>query len=140
MMLLFERCGQPKAYVALAKAVAEDESGKPRFLSEWEDKAHAGEKLELPEWWNDPFVQEWLALPPRLTDQDLRGVLYVSREHAPLITPEDRLSSDAAEVLSALIEHPDMAVNLAARLASIARAELSVIMDRLLEHARREQE
>ena len=139
-MLLFERCGQPKAYAALAKAVAEDESGKPRFLSEWEDKAHAGEKLELPEPWSDPFVEEWLALPPRLADQDLRGVLYVSREHAPLITPEDRLSSDAAEVLSALTEHPDMAANLTARLVSIPRAELSVIMDRLLEHARREQE
>jgi predicted KAP-like P-loop ATPase len=139
-MLLFERCGQPKAYAALAKAVAEDESGKPCFLSEWEDRAHAGEKLELPEWWSDPFVEEWLVLPPRLADQDLRGVLYVSREHAPLITPEDRLSSDAAEVLGALIEHPDMAANLTARLVSIPRLELSVIMDRLLEHARREQE
>src|SRR6266567_9576312 len=107
-MLLFERSGNPKAYGELTKAVNADEQGKPRFLSEWEDKAHAGEKVELNEPWNDPFVEEWLALSPRLADQDLRGILYVSREHAPLITPEDRLSSDAAEVLGALLEHPDM--------------------------------
>jgi hypothetical protein len=45
-------------------------------------------------------------------DLDLRGVLYVSREHAPLITPEDRLSSEAAELLTAILQHPDMSMSL----------------------------
>jgi predicted KAP-like P-loop ATPase len=139
-MLLFERCGHPKAYAALTKAVTENEQGKPGFLSDWEAKAHAGQALELEEPWNDPFIEEWLALPPRLGDRDLRGVLYVSREHAPLITPEDRLSSDAAEVLNALLEHPDMAASVADRFAAIQRTEMTVIMDRLLDHARQEQE
>jgi predicted KAP-like P-loop ATPase len=139
-MLLFERCGNPKAYAELTKAVTEDPHGKPQFLSEWEAKAQAGEKPDLREAWGDPFVEEWLALPPRLADRDLRGVLYVSREHAPLVTPEDRLSSNAAEVLSALLEHPDMAGNVAPRLAAIQRSEMTIIMDRLLDQARLEQE
>jgi predicted KAP-like P-loop ATPase len=139
-MLLFERCGNPKAYSALIAAVSEDEHGKPRFLSEWEEDAAAGKKLELTAPWDDPFVEEWLMLPPRVADLDLRGVLYVSREHAPLITPEDRLSSNSAEVLGALMQHPDMAESLKSKIADITPAEKSVIMDRLLERARQEQE
>lgn len=141
-MMLFERCGDSKAYSALTKAVSEDRDGKAHFLAEWEDKALSGEALSLePPWDTDPnFVLEWLKVPPRLADMDLRGVLYVSREHAPLITPEDRLSSDAAQLLVALVEHPDMAEDLRANLTKISRPELSIVMDRLLGHARQEQE
>lgn len=139
-MLLFERSGSAAAYTALAKAVAEDTNGKPGFLAEWEDKANKGEKLELAPPWEDPFVIEWLRLPPQLADLDLRGILYVSREHAPLIMPRDRLSSEAAVLLAALIEHPDMADSLKVRLNGLTRPELSVIMDQLLERAGREQE
>ena len=55
---------------------------KPRFLSEWEKTALTGEELILDEPWDDPFIREWLTIPPRLANLDLRGVLYVSREHA----------------------------------------------------------
>ncbi len=139
-MLLFERLGNPNAYAALTKAVSENSSGKPDFLSEWEEKANAGEELPLQAPWDDPFVREWLTLPPKIADRDLRGVLYVSREHAPLITPQDRLSSEAAELLNALLEHPDMAADLKDRLSKVPKAEITVIMDRLLDQARQEQE
>jgi len=139
-MLLFERLGNPKAYAALTKAVTENSYGKPVFLSEWEEKANAGQELELQAPWDDPFVREWLTLPPKIADRDLRGVLYVSREHAPLITPQDRLSSEAAELLSALLEHPDMAASVKDRLSKVPKAEITVIMDRLLDRARQEQE
>jgi predicted KAP-like P-loop ATPase len=139
-MLLFERCGDPKAYAALAKAVAEDPQGRPTFLTEWEDAAQSGKELKPNEPWQDPFVTEWLALPPRLADKDLRGVLYVSREHAPMMTPEDRLSSEGAALLTALLSEPDMASEVRERLKVLTRAELAVIMDRLLEAARGEQE
>lgn len=139
-MLLFERLGNPKAYAELTKAVAENDQGKPAFLSAWEETANAGQKLELVAPWDDPFIQEWLTLSPRLADLDLRGVLYVSREHAPLITPEDRLSSEAADLLSGLLEHPDMASGLKDRLTKVPRPEMTVIMDRLLDRARQEQE
>jgi predicted KAP-like P-loop ATPase len=139
-MLLFERCGQPKAYDALAKAVAADAQGRPAFLAGWEEAAHKGALPELAQPWDEPFVREWLALPPRLADKDLRGVLYVSREHAPIMTPEDRLSSDGAEVLEALLAQPDMATTLKGRLTQLARSEIAVIMGRLLDVARQEQE
>jgi predicted KAP-like P-loop ATPase len=139
-MLLFERLGNPKAYATLTKAVTENSSGKPTFLADWEEKANAGLELVLEEPWDDPFVSEWLSLAPTIADHDLRGALYVSREHAPLITPQDRLSSEGAELLSALLEHPDMAASLKDRLSKVPKAEMIVIMDRLLDRARQEQE
>ncbi|SFW13201.1 Predicted P-loop ATPase, KAP-like [Pseudomonas sp. NFACC19-2] len=139
-LLLFERLGNPAAYQELMGKVAASEGGRPSFLGEWEEKANTGKSFELEPLWDDEFFREWLTLPPALADVDLRGALYVSREHAPLITPEDRLSSEAAELLSALLQHPDMAGSLIPRLAKVARGESSVIMDRLLTRAHQEQE
>ncbi|HWR53966.1 MAG TPA: P-loop NTPase fold protein [Bryobacteraceae bacterium] len=139
-MLLFERVGNAKAYEALVKAVTHSSEGKPAFLTEWEEKANAGKELDLPSPWDGEFVKEWLTLPPTLGDRDVRGVLYVSREHAPLITPQDRLSSEAAELLTALLQTPDVASTLKGRLMKVPRAEITVIMDRLLDRARQEQE
>lgn len=139
-LLLFERLGNPKAYAELVAAVSASDTGKPAFLAEWEEKANAGNDFALKAPWDDSFVKEWLTLPPMLADKDLRGTLYVSREHAPLITPEDRLSSEAAELLTALLQHPDMAVNLKDRLVRVPRTETTVMMDRLLDRARQEQE
>jgi predicted KAP-like P-loop ATPase len=139
-MLLFERLGNPKAYEALIKAVTQSAEGKPAFLAEWEEKANAGKDVELPSPWDGEFVKEWLALPPTLAERDLRGVLYVSREHAPLITPQDRLSSEGAELLTALLQTPDVASTLKGRLMKVPRAEITIIMDRLLDRAREEQE
>ncbi|UPJ81119.1 ATPase [Bradyrhizobium sp. 183] len=139
-LLLFERIGDTAAYADLVKHVSADAEGKPTFLKGWEEDATAGRELDMKAPWTGEFVKEWLALAPALHDTDLRGALYVSREHAPLITPEDRLSSDAAELLSALLDHPDVASNLKDRLSRVARIETTVMMDRLLERARKEQE
>lgn len=139
-LLLFERLGNPKAYAALMAAVSASATGRPEFLLEWEAQANAGGSLTLEPPWDEPFVLEWLTLPPRLAELDLRGALYVSREHAPLITAEDRLSSDAAELLAGLLQHPDMAESFATQLAKLPRNETTVLMDRLLERARAEQE
>lgn len=139
-LLLFERLGNPKAYAQLITAASGSEAGNPSFLAEWEEKVNAGQDLRLEAPWDDPFVREWLTLPPALADKDLRGALYVSREHAPLITPEDRLSSEAADLLSALLQHPEMASSLSERLTRLPRTESTVLMDRLLDRARQEQE
>ena len=139
-MLLFERCAATSAYEALTAAVNNDDEGKPRFLAAWEDEALAGQEPELEEPWDHPFIGEWLTVPPRLADIDLRGVLYVSREHAPLVTPEDRLSSEAAVLLGAILEQPEMASAMHERLALVPRPEMTVIMDRVLERARQIQE
>lgn len=139
-LMLFERSGNPKAYEELMKAVASHKQGKPAMLQEWEESLKQGKALTLPQPWEHPFVKDWLALPPALADKDLRGAIYVSREHAPIITDEDRLSSEAAELLAALLEMPDMAYQLRERLATIAPLEITVLMDRLLDRASTEQE
>jgi predicted KAP-like P-loop ATPase len=139
-MLLFERCAPSAAYDALTKAVTGSADGIPAFLKPWEDQVEAGETPDLKAPWDDPFILEWLALSPHLGEHDLRGILYVSREHAPLITPEDRLSSEGAELLTALIETPDLADKLRDRLARLPRPEIAIIMDRVLGRAQREQE
>lgn len=139
-MLLFERCVSPAAYSKLTQAVIADSEGKPRFLADWEDKANAGHELKLDTPWDDPFFREWLTVPPRLANIDLRGILYVSREHSPLISAEDRLSSQSAELLAALLQLPDMAGTHKAKLMSVPRPELGIMMDRVLAHAQTEQE
>ncbi|MFB8924429.1 P-loop NTPase fold protein [Xanthomonas arboricola pv. juglandis] len=139
-LMLFERLGDSKAFADLVSKVSTSDNGKPAFLAEWEKSAIAGAEFALQDPWKAPFIEEWLRLPPALSDIDLRGALYVSREHAPLISPEDRLSSDAAEVLTALLTQPEMAGSLKARLSGLARAETTVLMDRVLEKARQEQE
>ncbi len=139
-LLLFERLGSPQAFAELMAKVGASETGKPTFLAEWEEKITAGQNVEPPAPLDDPFFMEWLTLPPALADTDLRGALYVSREHVPLITPEDRLSSEAAELLTALLGYPEMAASLKKRLVVVPRTEMTVIMDRLLDRARQEQE
>ncbi len=139
-MLLFERIGNPKAYEELIKAVTESSLGRPTFLAEWEENAKAGKTFALSSAWDSPFVREWLTLQPTLAERDLRGVLYVSREHAPLITPQDRLSSDSAELLTALLKVPDVAATHKSSLSKLPHSEITVIMDRLLDRAREEEE
>ena len=139
-MLLFERCALPTAYGMLATQVNNDAEGKPRFLADWEDRALAGADIELDEAWDDPFIREWLTVSPRLAEKDLRGVLYVSREHAPLITPEDRLSSEGAEVLTAILDHPEMAEALQEQIAQMPRPETTIMMDKILERSLQVQE
>ena len=138
-MLLFERCAPPAAYNELTQRVNNDIEGKPRFLEAWEDETDNFGELVQEESWKDPFILEWLTIAPRLAEIDLRGVLYVSREHAPLVSAEDRLSSEGVELLGAILEFPQGAVELGEKLVALPRLETSVIMDRLLEQARKEE-
>jgi predicted KAP-like P-loop ATPase len=90
----------------------------------------------IPERWATGFPKEWLALPPRLADIDMRGALYVSREHLPILTVEDGMSSTAVELLNALKEHPGEAAALTDRLGMLNGPEQARIFDRLLDIAR----
>ena len=139
-LLLFERLGSSGTYAKLTSQVTESVDGKPVFLKDWEEAAQAGEEFDLPQEWDIPFMKEWLGLRPSFHSVDLRGALYVSREQAPLITPEDKLSADAAEILTALLEQPQMADSLKERIGTLQKVEITVLMDRLLEQARRFQE
>jgi predicted KAP-like P-loop ATPase len=139
-LLLFERLASPAAYASLTGAVGSALDGKPAFLEPWESAAAKSEPFDPGDPWNTPFIREWLALPPALADTDLRGALYVGREQAPLITAADRLSSVAADLLSALLDSPEEAHAIAAELAELPPAEVTIMMDRVLARARQEQE
>ena len=139
-LLLFERLCTPLAYDDLLNKVGAGDTGKPSFLATWESDAMAGKEFDLSPPYSDPFFKEWLTLSPPLADVDLRGALYVSREHAALISTDDRLSSEAAQLITALLKHPDLASQLAGRLAKVPRTELMAIMDRVLDRARQQQD
>lgn len=139
-MLLLERCAPPKAFSEIASEVMKSADGRANLLQSHEAAIKSG-KADLPAPWNDAFLQEWLALPPLLANEDLRGVLYVSREHAPLITPEDRLSPEAVAVLAGLLDNPAMAAtsSMRSKLADLSAPERATIMQHALLRARQEQ-
>lgn len=138
-LLLFERLGDPSAYADLISKASAHDQGHPEFLAKWENDVSSGKSIELEKPWDAPFVEEWLALQPQIGNVDIRGALYVSREHTPLILPEDRLSSEAAGLLEALLTEPRMARSILSEIKGLGRSETSIIMDRLLDRARREQ-
>jgi len=140
-ILLFERCGNRRAYDELRKAVNEDSDGRAHFLSDMESAVQEGKELTCSDAWQEDkaFVREWLKLPPNLADVDLRAVLYISRDHAPLITPDDQLTSEGAEVLKLLVEFPKLSGKYQERLNNLLPSDTTIIMDKLLEMARQEQ-
>ena len=140
-MLLFERCADVRAHVELISAINDGDEGKPRFLAHWEARAQAGQPLaDLPSEWDSPFVRDWLALQPSFADMDLRPVVYVSREHLPIVTPTDQLSRNAAEILEALLGVERISGPLKERLEGISGHEITLIMHRLMVKARQIQE
>lgn len=140
-MLLLERCAPPKAFTEIASEVMKSADGRATFINAHEAAIKSGKAADLPAPWNEPFLQEWLALSPLLAIEDLRGVLYVSREHAPLITPEDRLSPEAVAVLTGLLGNPAMAAtaSMKPKIAELTPLERATIMQNLLLRARQEQ-
>lgn len=137
-MLLFERAGPPKVYAQLLAEINNSEHGKPASLATLEKAALKGsEELKLEKDWDVPFVREWLTLAPELADQDLRGLVYVSREQIPIVTAADRLSSEAVGLLEGLSKLTTAAsAQLAERLRALPQHELSAIAERLIARAR----
>lgn len=138
-MLLFERCGNPAAHQRLTEAVSRSADGRPAFLGPWEQAVRRGDDLALDAPWDDPFTREWLGLDPELAAADLRGVLYVGREHIQIVTPQDRLSAAGAGVLEGLLASPEHASSLTADIRALPRQDVDLIMDRLLATAGIEQ-
>lgn len=140
-MLLFERCAGEKAYADLISRINNDPDGKPRFLKPHEEKAAAGKALENPPTdWETDFVSKWLAMSPLLADHDLRPAVHVSREHLPIITAADSLSTEAVELLNGLLKMTQPNKMFKDRLSKLNTREINLIMDRLLGEAKQIQE
>jgi predicted KAP-like P-loop ATPase len=140
-MLLFERCGTADTYARLVKEVNESADGKPVFLKPWEEAVSKGQDPELPAEWNSAFNKNWLGLAPLFSELDMRPVVYVSREHMPIITAADQLSSNAADLLRGLLEvRTGVVSHLVSKLKQCGRAELDIMMERLLVRAKQASE
>ena len=136
-MLLFERCGSDKAYAELITAINESDDGKAAFLAPLEEGAVKDPSaLKLEGEWNNTFVREWLTLDPPLSDVDLRGIVYVSRERLPVISAADRLSSEGAGLLEALVKLASPSPALGEKVKALPAHELSLISERILARAR----
>lgn len=136
-MLLFERCGDESAYSALVKEISERDDGKPITLKPWEEAVAKGEDPQLKAPWDNDFTRDWLALPPVLHDSDLRAVVYVGREHLPIISRADQLSEEAANLLEALLAIKQApAKEFINKLKAVSKRELSVIMEKLIARAK----
>lgn len=138
-LLIFERSDNSKAYAELTSAAANHEEGKPEFLREWEEDLREGKAIEFPANWQGPFIRSWLELEPALADEDLRGALYVSREHAPMVSRDDRLSAEAAVLLAALLKTPAVSKQLQPQVNVLSKADLALLMSRILEKAKKEE-
>ncbi|PRB41699.1 ATPase [Arthrobacter sp. MYb23] len=139
-LLLFERLAPTAAYTALSSSVSASPNGEPSILADWEQSLAAGKEPALTDPWDAPFIREWLQLAPPLAATDLRGALYVSREHAPLEISGGRLSAEGSRILAALLSNPDMADALKEDFRALPPTDLSEILDKLLSVAQQEQE
>ncbi|MEQ1670705.1 MAG: P-loop NTPase fold protein, partial [Hyphomicrobium sp.] len=137
-MLLFERSGKDTSYRRLVSAVNESDEGKPTFLGDWEKAIRKGEAPPaLEAGWDDEFSKSWLALEPAFSDLDLRAVVYVSRDHLPIITAADQLSAEGINILEGLLAIVTAeSRDLTEQLKLLAPREVQQILSRLLQKAR----
>ncbi len=139
-MLLFERCGDTKCYKDILNSITNSDNGKIDFLEEWEQAISKGQDPDLEEHWKGDFEQSWLRLDPMLSDIDLRGILYIGREHSPIITAEDKLSAEALDILKALSSTPGTAKALLPKIKVLSKADLREVSGKILKSASRVQE
>jgi predicted KAP-like P-loop ATPase len=115
-------------------STANPKSGKPKAAPV--DAAAAAQPQNRPGW-DEDFAKEWLALAPPISDVDMRGAMYVSREHLPVITDDASLSAEAAEILEALLSQPGQAASLRDQISGLSAPDRQRVFDNLLEVARR---
>lgn len=101
-LVIFERCVASDIVTKFYQLINEEE-GKP-LLKELE---HNNEPNLSTLSENKPiqaFIKEWAKLEPKLSDVDLRAVIYLSRETIPLNTYTAQLPQKARDALSILLK------------------------------------
>ena len=117
----------------------ESDDGRADILADLEAVARGEQSAPTPEKpWNDPFLQDWLAMDPPLAALDRRGALYVGRESNPIISRADELSSDGASVLEMLLRLTSASPTVNAEVATLPSQEIAKLTDRVLGRARQE--
>ncbi len=115
-------------YKRLAELQTKD-NGKPKELGFLENNKW-DEALELGLWKNDTWVIDWLNIPPKLTDENLKPYFYFSRESIRNLSfaKQQNLGRDATIILDKLLSEGDSARTEAIKMASnISEYEASAI-------------
>lgn len=103
---LFERCMDEKAVAYLYSVINSAAGGKPRILCTLEGLVEDADEFEAacPDVWKtkENLLKDWVRLEPSLSTEDLRPIVYLSRETTPLRILRAGLSSEAAEAFAVL--------------------------------------
>lgn len=103
---LFERCMDEKAVSHLYSVINSAAGGKPEILATLEGLVENTVEFEAacPDVWKtkENLLKDWICLEPSLSAEDLRPIVYLSRETTPLRILRAGLSSEAAEALTVL--------------------------------------
>jgi len=111
-LMLLERCAKDDVFAKIHREVLESDDGVSKTIMEWEKDStsaeiSAGEKKTEIKW-----IEQWVSLPPRFSDMDLRPLMYYSRDVASWnYSVTDELSKSACEILGALL-HADSEVKM----------------------------
>lgn len=141
-MLLFERCASQGAFDYLAEMVSKTTDGKPDKIKELESDLEREKEYHAPDpKWNDEFIKEWLLLSPRLSDYDLRPLLYLSRDKSITLAGYDKISPAGEEIFKALQANKGIIIkrNLVEKISQLGQEESEAILQRLLRMGRSDQ-
>lgn len=135
---LFERCASPRAVTKLYSLINEAPKGQPSLIVDLEkllEDQEAFNKASPKEWEDDTsFLWDWFGLKPSLAGQDLRALIYLSRETTALRNQSADLSQAAAQAFERLRKVTTMASPAAkAAIKEIPSAERLGVMRELIE-------
>lgn len=133
-MLLFERCASGSAFEYLAEIVSKSKDGKPEELKKVEDELKDGKEFIPPDSrWKDDFIKEWILLEPKLSEYDLRPLLYLSRDKSITFAAYDKLSADGEDIFRALqnIESVQIYKEMVTKIQTLRQEEAEILMHRV---------
>ena len=145
-LMLFERFASAASFNSLTELISTAPDGKSPVLRDLEVDVRKGDVIDDKRWpsgWKEDakLIEEWLKLSPDLGGQDLRGALHVSRESAPIIAAENKLSKNAATLLTQLLALRVAATAaVKAQFSTVPPDERGLIMTSLLDKASAEAE
>lgn len=141
-MLLFERCASGSAFEYLTEIVSKSKDGKPEKIKQLEEDLKAGKEFKAPDTrWKDDFIKEWLLLEPKLSEYDLRPLLYLSRDKSIIFAAYDKLSENGEEVFKSLQSIKDVQIytEMVTGLQTLSQDEAKTLMNRVFRLGRSDQ-
>lgn len=133
-MLLFERCASGSAFEYLAEIVSKSKDGKPEEFNKIEDDLKDGKEFIPPDSrWKDDFIREWILLEPKLSEYDLRPLLYLSRDKSITFAAYDKLSAAGEDIFKALqnIESIQIYKEMVTKIQTLRQEEAEILMHRV---------